>query len=142
MNGAGITFEFYALKTVADFFSQVLYGLSYPGVEFLNSGFSIAGSVGEPRGDMTWEIAMIFSSTMEIMRGFRRLEQADRHILGKNRSGPCCLKHDRYGRNMKYGRMVIMVPRNMVVISLKLNASLNSTSNQRSTVNEAFSGDL
>ena len=94
VSGAGIIFEFYALKTVADFFSQVLYSLSYPGVEFLNSGFSIAGSVGEPRGDMTWEIAMIFSSTMEIMRGFRRLEHADRHILGKNRSGPCCLKHD------------------------------------------------
>ena len=62
---------------------------------------------------------------MEIMRGFRRLEQVDSHILGKNRSGPGCLKHDR-----------------MVVISLKLNASLNSTSNQISTVNEAFSGDL
>ena len=58
---------------------------------------------------MTWEIAMIFSNTMEIMRGFRRLEQADRHILGKNRSGPCCLKHDR-----------------MVVISLMMNVWLNS----------------
>ena len=75
----------------------------------MNSGFSIARSVGEPRGDMTWEIAIIFSSTMEIMRGFRRLEQVDSHILGKNRSGPGCLKHDR-----------------MVVISLKLNAWLNN----------------
>ena len=91
----------------------------------MNAGFSITRSVGEPRGDMTWEIAMIFSSTMEIMRGFRRLEQADRHILGKNRPGPCCLKHDR-----------------MVIISLKLYAWLNSISNQISTVNDAFSGDL
>ena len=92
----GIKFlNFMLLRQLQIFFNRVLYSLSYPGVEFLNSGFSIARSVGEPRGDMTWEIAMIFSSKMEIMRGFRRLEQADRHILGINRSGPCCLKHDR-----------------------------------------------
>ena len=68
--------------------------ISYPGAEFLSSAFSIARSVAEPRGDMTCEIAMIFRSTTEIMRVFRRLEQADGHILGINRSGPCCLKQE------------------------------------------------